>query len=109
MIAGMGVTAFGFGAIPSDPTPLPEAAGLPSLAEAEFALGITSNSKDPVVTALADLMRRAAPMIIARLEEQNAAFKPATSKIQDWKQDWEVSWTLPQRRPPAAVHLRPSS
>ena len=72
VLAGMGITAFGVGVIPSDLTPLPKSAGLPPLPDAEFVLGVNPNSKDQVVAAFADLMRRVAPMIIARLEEEQA-------------------------------------
>ena len=73
VMAGIGVTAFGLGVIPPGLTPLPETAALPPLPDAEFTLGLNPNSKDPVVAAFADLMRRVVPIIIGRMEEEQAA------------------------------------
>ena len=72
VLAGLGVTAFGVGMIPPDLTPLPRAAPLPVLEQAEFVLALNPHSKDPVVATFADLLRRVAPVILGRLEEEQS-------------------------------------
>ncbi len=68
MLAGIGVTAFGVGTIPADLVPLP-AGSLPPLSSAEYLLMQNPNRGTPIVNALADLLRTAAPFVLARLEE----------------------------------------
>lgn len=72
VLAGLGVTAFGVGMIPPDLAPLPAATPLPALSEAEFVLALNPHSTDPVVAAFANLLRQVAPIIIGRLEEEQA-------------------------------------
>lgn len=73
VVAGIGLTAFGVGVIPSDLLLSAGETGLPPLADAEFTLSVNQGSKDPVVAAFADLLRRMVPMIITRLEEEQTA------------------------------------
>ncbi len=70
VLAGLGITALGVGMMPPDLVPLPEGGSLPALAGAEFVLAINPDSRDPVVTTFADLLRRVAPVILGRLEEE---------------------------------------
>lgn len=72
VLAGLGVTVFGVGMIPPDLYPLPRATPLPALADAEFVLAHNPQSKDPVVTAFAELLRQVSPLILGRLEEEQA-------------------------------------
>ena len=72
VLAGLGVTAFGVGMIPPDLSRVPAEAALPPLDEADLVIGHNLASKDPVVSAFADMMRTIVPMIIARLEEEQS-------------------------------------
>jgi hypothetical protein len=49
VLAGLGISAFGCGLIPSDLTPLPLSANLPKLKHAEFVLDQRPDCADPVV------------------------------------------------------------
>ena len=72
VLAGLGVSVFGLGMIPPDLTPLPPGTPLPALVDAEFVLALNPHAGDPVVAALADLLRRVAPLVLGRLEEEQA-------------------------------------
>ena len=73
VLAGLGVGVFGIGMIPPGLMPLPVSAPLPALPAIEFVLALNPRSRDPVVATFADLLRRVAPLVISRLEEEQSA------------------------------------
>ena len=80
VLAGLGVTTFGLGVIPPDLVPLPPGT-LPPLADAEYVLLQPPGRKAPLISALADLLRTAAPLVLARLEEEQRETMPNLAPV----------------------------
>jgi DNA-binding transcriptional LysR family regulator len=69
VLAGLGISAFGYGMIPSDLKPLPLSAGLPKLKDIEFILDQRPDCTDPVVSAFGMILRSVVPMILLHPED----------------------------------------
>jgi DNA-binding transcriptional LysR family regulator len=75
VLAGLGISAFGYGMIPSDLTPLPLSVDLPELRDVEFVLDQRPDCADPVVSAFGSILRSVVPMILLHPRRRTSYLK----------------------------------